>query len=245
MKALTLFILASLYIPLSLLAWGAQGHKIVDQIAYSTLNKSVRDSVQLYLGKTKFEDAGNWMDQIRSDHDFDYMKPWHYINIAEGVAYDPNATDNIVSALDSAISRLQRRNLQSKEKTATDIKIVMHLIGDLHQPLHVGYATDRGGNTVEVGFFGTTSNLHRVWDSELIDHLHITADSCRASGSVQQRVDVLEWMESSHKLMDNVYGFKNATIDEVYAQKNKSVIESQLNQAGARLSVILNKAFMQ
>ena len=243
MKALTLFILASLSVPLSLLAWGAQGHKIVDQIAYSTLPKSVKDSVQSYLGKTKFEDAGNWMDQKRSDHDFDYMKPWHYINIAKGGSYDPNSTNNIVSALDSAISRLHRRNLQSKEQTAIDIKIVMHLVGDLHQPLHVGYATDRGGNTVEVGFFGTTTNLHKVWDSELIEHLHIIADSCRAFGSAQQHIDVIEWIESSRKLLDNVYDFKNATIDEVYAQKNKSVIEMQLSLAGARLSAVLTDLF--
>lgn len=228
--------------PLSAFAWGNKGHKIVDQIAYKALSQPVKDSIQYYLGKTKFADAGNWMDDIRGDHDFDYMKPWHYINIHKGGTYDPRTTNNIVSALDSSISRLRRRNLYTKEQTATDLKIVMHLMGDLHQPLHVGYSTDKGGNLIEVGYLGTTTNLHKVWDSEMIEHLNITADACPEEYA-PQTVDIITWMNDSRALLDGVYGFTNATIDFSYEDRNKSIIERQLALAGARLATVLSEVF--
>ena len=229
-------------LPLSVFAWGHKGHTIVDQIAYKTLSQPAKDSIQHYLGKTKFAEAGTWMDDIRSDHNYDYMKPWHYINIPKGSTYDPRTTNNIVSSLDSSISRLHRRNLYTKEQIATDIKIVMHLMGDLHQPLHVGYATDKGGNLIEVGYLGSTTNLHKVWDSEMIDHLNINTESCPAE-PMPQSIDLLKWLTDSRALLDGVYSFANATIDFSYESRNKSVIEKQLASAGARLAFVLNDIF--
>lgn len=182
------------------------------------------------------------MDEIRGDHDYDYMKPWHYINVPKGGSYDPLSKNNIVSALDSVISRLHNRHLHTKEETATDLKIVMHLLGDLHQPLHVGYASDRGGNMVEVGFLGTTTNLHKVWDSEIIEHNNISASFCPAQ-PVPQSVEVLEWMTDSRALLDEVYSFSNATIDQSYEDRSVKLIEKQFALAGARLAAVIANIF--
>jgi hypothetical protein len=231
-------------------AWGSEGHKIVDKVAYTKVNKSVLDSIQYYLGDIRFADAGTWMDEVRSNHDFDYMKQWHYINIEKGSIYDPHSSNNIVSALDSSIEHLKHRDRYSREQVGIDIKILMHLIGDLHQPLHVGYGVDRGGNSVEVSFLGHTSNLHKVWDSEIIRHDEITAETCLeflryADLPPVKSIDVISWMNESRKELDAVYDFKNGIIDEAYCAKNKSFIEEDLDRAGLRLAFILNSIFLK
>lgn len=240
MKSFTIILLLAL-LPYCSFAWGSSGHRIVDEIALKNIAPNIADSLHFYLGK-HVADAGNWMDEIRGDHDYDYMKPWHYINVPKGGSYDPNSTNNIVSALDSAISRLHNRHLHTKEETATDLKIAMHLLGDLHQPLHVGYASDRGGNMVEVGFLGTTTNLHKVWDSEIIEHNNISASSCSVQ-PVPQSVEVLEWMTDSRALLNTVYSFSNATIDQTYEDRSIKLIEKQLALAGARLAAVITDIF--
>ena len=171
---LLLFLLNSI----SAFAWGSEGHKMTDDIAYHYLDQDVKDSVAAYLGATTFEQAGCWMDEIRSDHNYDYLKPCHYINVERGEVYKPASDDNIINELNKVIARLKERTIHTKEENALDLKILMHLVGDLHQPLHVGYGIDKGGNKIEVSFLGHTTNLHKVWDSEIIRHSKITADSC-------------------------------------------------------------------
>lgn len=241
-------VIALILSPVISSAWGCEGHKIVDKVALNYLNKSILDSIQYYLGDTKYADAGCWMDEVRSNHDFDYMKPWHYINLERERKYDPASTNNIVSALDSAIAHLQHRNRYTKEQIATDIKIVMHLMGDLHQPLHVGYGSDKGGNTIELSFVGHTSNLHKVWDSEIIRHESITAEDCLSLlKSVVtppiKKIDVVDWMWRSRAELSSVYSFSNGTIDQAYITKAKPIVEAQLSIAGVRLAYVLNSIF--
>jgi hypothetical protein len=140
--------------------WGHEGHRIVADIAQSQMNRNVIDSVNKYLGTMTFEQASNWMDDVRSNHSFDFMKPWHYINIEKGQTYNPNAEDkNCVSELLRVMKELNNRSLLSYEQTSTDIKILCHLIGDIHHPLHVGYSIDKGGNLTEVEFINKKSLL--------------------------------------------------------------------------------------
>ena len=233
-------------------AWGSEGHKMVAKIAYTQLTPSVKDSMAKYLRGTTIEEAAVWMDEIKSDKSYDFQKKWHYINIDKDSVYNPNDTNsNIVWAIQKAMKELKERNKYSKEKVEIDIKILIHLLGDLHQPLHVGYGSDIGGNSVVVYYDATSTNLHRVWDTEIIrDQVvnqnvdwkkmsHFSKEELAQIG----RIDVAEWMKESRSLLDTVYAFKGDNISQKYAKQNAPIIERQLLIAGLRLGEILNYIF--
>ena len=120
-------------------AWGPEGHKMVAQIAYKYLEPAVKDSVKKYLGTATMPGVSNWMDKVRNgDDDYDYMDNWHFINITKGKQYSPSEDPNTIAALEMVISELEDRGAYSKNDVTQNIKVLIHLMGDLHQPLHVG-----------------------------------------------------------------------------------------------------------
>lgn len=248
------FLLAVVFIvslPLLSFAWGKKGHTIVAEIACSLLNDKTREAVQNCLGATTIEEAATWMDAVRGHHEFDYMKPWHYVNVEKGGQYVPNHEDNIINALNNAISNLEHKDRLSPQEIKTNLMIVFHLAGDLHMPLHVGYGEDKGGNSIDVSYLGKPSNLHTVWDSRIITTEHICTDDCLALMKNKSKdeiaklkvINVVQWMQQPRSLLGEVYNFQNNTIDLAYADKNKKIIEQQLLIAGIRLSAILQHVF--
>ena len=238
-------------LPLRSFCWGGEGHKDIGNIAYHYLNPNVKDSLQFYLGSVTLADAGLWMDEMRKNHDYDYMKPWHYINIKQGESYKADTGQNIINEIYKRIDHLKHRNLYSKEQVATDIKILVHLCEDLHQPLHVGYPTDTGGNAVHLNFMGKPTSLHWAWDNDIMLQQHINVDTCLAILGTfstrelmeKRKTNVLLWMNESRSYLGNVYDFKGKEIDEAYADKNAPIIKMRLALAGLRLSELLNELF--
>ena len=231
--------------------WGSEGHKLVAKIAYTQLTPSAKDSLAKYLRGASIEEASVWMDEIKADKSYDYQKPWHYINIDKGAEYNPADTGNIVWELNRIIPELKHREKYSKDKIEVDIKILIHLLGDLHQPLHVGYASDIGGNSVQVFYMAGADNLHRVWDTDIIrdevtgqqvDWAKLSHFSKEELAQIR-KIDVAEWMKESRSLLDTVYDFKGDNINAKYARKNAPIIERQLLIAGLRLGEILNDVF--
>jgi len=232
-------------------AWGNKGHKIVAKLAKLNLDKSIVDSVQFYLGDTSFEEASVWMDEVRSDHNYDYMKPMHYVNVEKDKTYVQVSDPNIVNELNIVMNELQTRKGRSKEDIKKDLMILFHLTGDIHMPLHAGYSTDKGGNSVDVEFLGFGSNLHKVWDTNIIEDQKITADDCliyingltgKEKKSIQT-LNVIDWMNESRALLGAVYAVTDNKIDQAYIAKNTPVIEKQLSKAGLRLATALNAIF--
>jgi hypothetical protein len=242
---------ATIAVPHNGWAWGKKGHNIVAEVAYSRLDKDTRDRVMQYLGITTFEDASTWMDEVRSDHAYDYMKPWHYVNIPQGESYVANADENVVNEIDKVVAELQHKEKLSKEDIKKDIMILFHLVGDLHQPLHVGYKSDKGGNDIKVTYNSKPANLHWVWDSEIIESQNITVDDClkygkklpKATVANYEKVNVASWVASIRPLLANVYGYEGATLSEAYAQQNVPLIEQQLFIGGVRLAAVLEQCF--
>ena len=132
-----------------------------------------------------------------------------------------------------------------------EVVILTKVIGDIHHPLHVGYGIDKGGNLTEVEFINKKSNLHKVWDTEIIQYLSINTNDCINANSKLtnteikeiQKIDVIGWMNESRSYLDNVYDFKDGIIDKNYIDKNTVVIEKQLFDAGLRLAAVLNEIF--
>ena len=241
----------ALFISGNTFAWGSAGHKIVAKIAYSQLKPSVKDSLAMYLRGATIEEASVWMDEIKADKSYDFQKPWHYINIDKGTEYKDSDTGNIIWEINRIIPELKERQKYSKEKIETDLKILIHLLGDLHQPLHVGYAVDQGGNTIKIFYAAAPSNLHRVWDTDIIHDgvLGKPLDWSKLSQFTPEelteirRIDVVAWLNESRSKLDTVYNFKGDNLTQKYVDKNASIVEHQLLVGGLRLGAILNSIF--
>lgn len=130
------------------IAWGPEGHAIVGRLAMQFVEPDVRDNIKKVLGTMSIDTAANWMDIMRSNSDYDFMKPWHYIELLKDKKYEPSDKPNIINRLIQTYNQLQNKKLLCEEQVRFDVLIMLHLIGDLHMPLHTSYGEDLGGNKV-------------------------------------------------------------------------------------------------
>lgn len=231
-------------------AWGRQGHSIVAQVAFHHLDETTKKTVLKYLDGMTIEQAANWMDEQRGDHNYDFMKPFHYVNFEKGSIVNEPSGDNIIKTLNAALKDLDHINTLSNKEVQTRLFYLFHLIGDLHQPLHVGYGADKGGNTVQVSFFGKGTNLHSVWDTNIIEHKKTTLEDCLKAGKFTaaeltqiQKIDVISWSRESRAFLDQIYNVQNNKIEDAYIEANYKTIELQINKAGIRLTAVLEHYF--
>ncbi len=238
-------------IPARTFAWGKTGHGLVAEIAYHFLDDSTKALVKKYINNMSIEEMASWMDENRSNSYYDYMKPWHYIDMEKGEVYTGSSEKNLLTILFSAIQALKHMETLKKKDIKQDLLLIFHLVGDLHQPLHTGYTSDKGGNTIEVHSQNFSANLHSTWDTQIIETEGINLDKCLKvyESFTPQEVDtikkiqVLRWMYQSRSYLDTVYDFKNGFLDQAYVSRAKLIIEKQLVIAGLRLAAILTEVF--
>ena len=247
-----LFTLSFIAISERSVAWGKRGHELVGKLAWYFLDEPTRELVKKYLGNLSFEEAANWMDDERSNSYYNYMRTWHYLDIDKGMEYDKNSTErNILTILHSAIVDLKLYKTTKRKDVRRDLLLIFHLVGDLHQPLHTGYAIDKGGNTIEITSNAVSGNLHSVWDTQIIDYKNITFDTClQTYASLDttevaeiKKINELRWMYQSRSFLDTVYSFKDNFLDQSYIDNSAIIIKKQLVTAGLRLASILTEAF--
>jgi hypothetical protein len=238
---------------LPVLAWGPIGHRATGQIAEERLCANAQRAVHGLLGDESLAEASLWADQVRSEPQWRMSAPWHYVNIPDGQAYDRvrrYRDGDVIEALERFVSVL-RYPASSREDKVAALKFIAHLVGDIHQPLHVGRASDRGGNELRVSWFGESSNLHRVWDSELISQQRLSPRSLvlalesRASQEVEAwRLDrPLTWADESMALRPLVYNMRGTGLGRAYLREAGPVVEQRLLQAGVRLAALLDAIF--
>lgn len=248
-KRLCTLLLAVLLITISerSFAWGKRGHEIVAQIAFHFLDDSTKQIVLKYLGNLSIEEAANWMDDERSNSFYNYMRTWHYLDMDKGTVYTPSSERNILTILHSAILELRQYKTIKRKDIKRDLLLIFHLVGDLHQPLHTGYAIDKGGNTIEVTSPVVSGNLHSIWDTQILEYKNITMDSClqlyatldSAEVAEIKKINELKWMYQSRSLLDTVYNFNNNFLDKKYVDDHANIIKKQLLMGGLRLASIL------
>ncbi len=236
------------FLPLKTNAWGPEGHAIVGRLAMRFVHDDVRKNILALLGNMSIDTAANWMDIMKSNPDYDFMRSWHYIDYAKEKVYQPFNDDNIINRLLISFNELNHKNTLCTEQIRTDLLILLHLMGDLHMPLHTGYDDDLGGNKVIVQYDTLkTHNLHRFWDEDIIRLTNITEEGVlRSFGNSTDslsKIDFVRWMHDSRSLLPQVYDFPDFTLSEAYLQKNKLVVERQLFLAGLRLATLLNSLF--
>ncbi|GEP49823.1 endonuclease [Flavobacterium noncentrifugens] len=244
-----LFVTITLLAVTKSFAWGEKGHSLVAEVAFHYLDDKTKATIMSYLDGMNIEDAANWMDAIKTDPKNKYMSPWHYVNFEKGSAVVETSGDNILFVLDKTISELKNRQKLSKDEIKTRILYLFHLIGDLHQPLHVGYASDKGGNNYQLNYKGKGTNLHSFWDSGIIKERNITLQDCLdakqyspAELKALQKTDVVAWAVESRSFLDGVYNTGNK-VNDGYVDTNSPIIEVQILKAGIRLAGTLESVF--
>lgn len=240
----------SILTPTRSFAWGKKGHNLVAEVAFNYLDENTKKIVLQYLDGMTIQEASTWMDDIKSDHSLDYMKPLHYINADKGQNISINNGDNIIGALTKTINELKNYKSLSKEDVKIKICILFHLIGDLHQPLHVGYGEDKGGNTFQINFNGRGTNLHSFYDSGIIEYKGLTLQQCLKSKSYSKsestdigKINIIDWANQSRSYLDTIYNTDGHKVDEIYIDKNYIIIQDQILKAGIRLSSLLKDIF--
>jgi hypothetical protein len=238
----------SILIPVKSFAWGNKGHAIVSEVAFNYLDANTKKIVLQYLDGMTIQEASNWMDNLRDDHSYDYMKPYHYVNFEKGEEVYNKSGNNIISILTSTIEELKNYKNLPKEEVKTKLCILFHLIGDLHQPLHVGYGEDKGGNMFQINFNNRGTNLHSFYDSGIIEYKELTIQECLSSNKLSKeeienikKGNILTWATDSRTYLDTIYNTDGHKINEEYVNRNYTVIKNQLFKAGIRLSTILNQ----
>lgn len=251
MKKVGSILIVTLLLPLISMAWGKNGHRIVGQIAMQHMSKKALKNTMNVLGNEDVAISANWMDFIKSEPEMDFMKPWHYVTIPDTAHYHgaPEEGDAF-QAINKFVEELNTKKFSVDEAYA--LKCLIHIVGDVHQPLHVGNGTDRGGNDVKLSFFWEKSNLHRVWDSGIIDNEQLSyteyatwIDTATPDEVIKwQATPVMDWLIESKDLRPQVYKIpENKKLSYVYVHDNVYVLNQRLLQAGIRLAGILNQIY--
>ena len=167
------FAVSFLWVTLSSLlaapSWGAKGHRIIVAVAYHYLSPSAREALRAHLSPMSIGDASIWADKARFELRYTYTASWHYATVPEGMSYNNTLAPKEGDIITAIEAQLQRLSTRKKDKQAFALRMILHLIGDLHQPLHIGNGKDRGGNEVVLRFFGEEVSLHYLWDRAMID----------------------------------------------------------------------------
>jgi hypothetical protein len=239
-------------------AWGQTGHRVTGAIAEHYLSGVARANVRLLLGTETLAQAATWPDDMRSDPAEYWQKtanPFHFVTVPAGsthaVAGAPPEGD-AVTAL-AGFARTLGDPAASAEDRRRALRFTIHIIGDLHQPLHAGRPGDRGGNEVKVSWFGEQSNLHSVWDSKMIDSRQLSHSELAgwlASSIAPEQViawsnpDPQAWIAESVALRETVYPAGAAPkLSYAYAYQHGAALDGRLSRAGVRIAAYLNRIF--
>jgi nuclease S1 len=237
--------------------WWDHGHRIVARLAESRLTSHTREAVRAILDGQSLADASVWADNIRQyRHDADKL---HYVNIPlAATRYVPERDCPGGHCIIAAIEQ-ERRMLAdataSAEERAEALRFLIHFMGDLHQPLHVADNGDRGGNQRPVTFLGHPTDLHKVWDGELIDSSVVDQAEYfeslrRQMGSLDLRAleagTVVDWAMEGHRIaVEHAYRLpRDGHIGRAYVRANRPIVDHALIAAGVRLAKVLNEALV-
>lgn len=263
MKKIVAFnILTVLFLFLSCAAfgWGLTGHRVVAEIADQHLSKRAKKNIYKILGDESLAMAANWPDFIKSDPSYNYLGSWHYVNFKSGLTFEQlklqlrnDTTANAYNKLVMLMDQLKNRHSLDKMTQIMYVRLIIHIVGDIHQPMHTGRFEDLGGNKIKLYWFNAPTNLHRLWDEQLIDFQQLSfteyTKAINFSSREQQRAwqyNPLEnWLYESYQISESLY--KEVQSEEKLSYRYNfdhiDTLNQQLLKGGIRLAKILNDLF--
>jgi len=235
-----------------LFGWGKTGHRIIGKIAEENLTPEAKAQIIQLFGHSDLARIANWADEIKSDPKWKHASDWHYCTILDGHEYEgPEAGGRAVQKVQEFSDLLKKESIGPDDQMDV-LRFIVHIVGDLHQPLHVGNGTDRGGNDVKVTWFRDETNLHSVWDSKMIDHMQYSyteyAQQIQLSLTPEQKnamlnSSIIAFINESRSFHSQVYDIGDGKLYYEYVYKNQALMEDRLLKAGYHLAAILNDIF--
>ncbi|MEZ3519325.1 MAG: S1/P1 nuclease [Muribaculaceae bacterium] len=243
--------------PLSAFSWGQKGHDTTAVIAERHLTPATQAAVTDLLDGKSLVYYANWPDNACHTPEYAYTKTWHYKNIDAGQSY-ADAPDipegNIVVALEEQC-RVLADSASTRRQKWLALVLTVHFMGDLHQPMHMGRLSDRGGNNHKITFFGAPANLHSVWDTDLPEAAHKWsytewADNIDRATEAQTE-EILSggtpdrWGEETYGIVEKVYHStpEGTDVSYDYIAEWTPVVEDRFLRGGLRLADLLNGIF--
>ena len=235
-------------------AWGQLGHYLIGYMAERQMKKSTLKKVEKVLYPMSLGRSGTWMDEIRSDRNYDYATTWHYLTSKEG-EYNPDIQESTGDAFE-AIQRLKAELIAgglSPKEESEKLKMLIHMVEDIHKPLHVGTGEDRGGNDVKIEFFGRPTNLHALWDSGMIERQGMSYSEIgdelfrRMNPELQdsyREATMEDWLKEAVSLRPAVYDLpEDRRLSYLYMYQNYHIAEERMIAASVRLAQILDEIY--
>jgi hypothetical protein len=238
------------------LAWGQNGHRVTGAIAEPLLNRKAKAQISAIIGNETLAEASTWADEMKSSPEEFWQvtaNPWHWVTVPAGKTY----TEVGAPPEGDAYTALKKFSADLKDPKSTlaekqlALRFIVHIIGDLHQPLHVGSGNDRGGNDRKVTFMREDTNLHAVWDINLIDRqqLSFTEKTAFLTRKLTPQLrqewsnpDPLVWISESAALHAQIYPTEDR-IGYRYGFDQQATVDRRLTQAGVRIAAYLNELF--
>lgn len=235
--------------------WGKTGHRATGEIAEKYLSKRAKECINEILNGQSLAFVSTFADDIKSDPQYKGYSPWHYVNFPFDKKYGeetPSEYGDLVQAIEKCIDVLKDEKTTDQDATFY-LKLLIHFVGDLHQPLHVGRSEDKGGNDIQVRWFSDGSNLHRVWDNDMINYYgmsytELAMNTDKLSYEELEAIKkgtLIDWVHESQNLAKQVY--TSASVGEKlgykYMYQYFPMVRTQLHKGGIRLAKILNDIF--
>ncbi len=236
--------------------WGQKGHDVVAYITECHLTPRAARAIDRVLEGHSLVYWSNWMDNASHIPAYAYTKTWHYLNIDEGKTLQTmprESKGDILTAIECLVSGLKSGGL-SPEEESVYLRMLIHLVGDLHCPMHTGHLSDLGGNRWKVRYFGRESNLHTVWDSSLVESAHKWGYTewqreCdrldRHTANAICRGTPTDWLLETAALCHEIYAStpEGANLSYDYVARYAPLIEQQFVRGGHRLAHLLNEIY--
>lgn len=235
--------------------WGQNGHRATGKIAENHLKKKAKKKIDKLLNGQSLAFVSTFADEIKSDRAYSKYYSWHYINMDLDESYSDtkkNPKGDLVTGINKCIEVLKDKNSSDEDKSF-HLKMLVHFVGDLHQPMHIGQREDKGGNTIQVQWFGKGTNLHAVWDTKMIEDWNMSylelADNAKNLSKKQieaiEAGTLVDWVEEVHKVTKKVYSSVKAgeNLRYRYSYEHFGTVRDQLQRGGIRLAKILNEIF--
>lgn len=241
-------------LPSTAQGWGPSAHRVAAEVMDGFLCAAARTEVEAITQNVSLAELVVWPDGIRATPTWSHTRDWHYMNVADDMPVGPDTQPEggrILAAIHDNLALLPQGRTDP-ERRRQALAFVLHLVVDLHQPLHVGRAADRGGNDIRVRFDGRETNLHRLWDSGLLHSMGLRpgekVSAVRAlavgAGSDWGQGTLEDWADESRRLRPRVYDFdarpQVPTISPGYAETGRQLAALRLAQASVRSAHLLN-----
>lgn len=251
------FLLVCLCLCISVKAhdWGQTGHRSTGDIAEQYLTKKAKRQIEKLLDRESLAVVSTYGDEIKSIPEMRKYYTWHYVNIVPGKSYEEaekNPDGDLIQAIRTCKEKLSAET-SSREDKIFYLKMLVHFVGDLHQPLHTGRAEDKGGNDIKVKWFGQDTNLHSVWDTRIIESYGMSYTELTENFGFKTKEryeqyasgDLLDWFGESQQLVETVYASAEDgdSLGYAYMQEHKDTVFLQLEKGGIRLAAMLNEIF--